>query len=94
MGILVTMQYPGEPTWTLLARCLECNTEAVSLGVFPEQPTPLRDILGTSLYCCLPPLVFEFQGLFVSRCPDNGSCFSDWVLFIPLEMHMDVLGPA
>lgn len=47
------MQYPGEPTWILLARCLEYNT-GVRVGVFPDQPTPLRAILGASLCCCFP----------------------------------------
>lgn len=60
MGILVTTQQPGKPTWTLLARCLESNTgEGVSI------PTPLRAVLGASLYFCIPanpPLVFEFPG--------------------------------
>lgn len=50
IGILVIMQHPGEPTWILLARCLEYNT-GVREGVFPDLLAPLRAIPGASLRC-------------------------------------------
>lgn len=53
IGIWVIRQYPGEPTWILLARCLEYNA-GVRVGVFLHQPTPLTAILGASLCCCFP----------------------------------------
>lgn len=85
MGILVITQQPGKPTWTLLARCLGNNTgEGVCV------PTPLRAVLGASLYFCIPAnphLSLSFQVKFISRSPDNSPCFSRWVLVPPLEMH-------
>lgn len=64
VGTLVIMQHPGEPTWILLARCLECNTEEGG-----SLPRPAHSFEGCSGGLPLllspsspPPLVFEFQG--------------------------------